>query len=214
MSQYPNGPQQPYQQPPQGGYPPNQGYPPQGAYPGQPPFTTQPGYPPPGYPQMPQQPEPKKKKSKKGIIALGIVVGAVVLCAIIASTSHSGSAPTSSSTTSSSTTSNTTQQPPSQPQTWTTTHIYTGSGTKKTETIAVPDDWKIQWKCDPASFGGMSYNMIITVYNSDGNPADVAINDLCKPGNTSGETEERHAGNIYFDVNSEGSWTITTQELK
>ena len=205
MNQYPNGPGQPYQQQP-GGYPPNPGYPPQGTYPGQ--FTTQPGYQQP--PQIPPtQPQPKKK-SKKLLIALGIIVGAVVLCAIIASASHSSSSSTTS------TSSNTTQQQsPSKPQTWQTTHTFTGSGEKKTETIAVPDDWKIQWSCDPTSFYGGSYNIMIGVYNSDATPVDaVAINDICKAGNTSGETEERQAGNIYLDVNSEGSWTITVQELK
>jgi hypothetical protein len=52
------------------------------------------------------------------------------------------------------------------------------------------------------------------VYNSDGSIADVAINELCKSGNASGETEEHQGGDIYLDINSEADWTIKVQEFK
>lgn len=219
---YPNDPttgHQPYQG---GQTPPPPGYPQQG-YPGQPQFTPQPGYPPQGYPQgQPmQQPQPQqtpKKKKSKLAIGCGSIVALVVFIVIISAATHSGStAPTTPSSTGGTSSSNnsTNSAPPAAPQTWTTTHTYSGSGQKKTETITVPNDWKIQWQCDPTSFSGMNYNVIIGVDNSDGTYADpVAINDMCKSGNTSGETEERKAGNVYLDVNSEGSWTITVQELK
>jgi len=97
-------------------------------------------------------------------------------------------------------------------QQWRTTHTYTGSGIKKTEIFTVPDDWKIVWKCDPASFYGSQYNVQVYVYNSDGSIADVAINDICSSSNTHGETEEHQGGSIYLDINSEGSWTIQVQE--
>jgi hypothetical protein len=99
--------------------------------------------------------------------------------------------------------------------TWQTTHTYTGNGIKKTETITVPGDWKLLWTCDPASSYGGSYNVIVEVDNSDGTTADpAAINTICASGNTSGDTEERQAGNVYFSVNSEAAWTLTVQELK
>ncbi len=56
--------------------------------------------------------------------------------------------------------------------------------------------------------------MIVTVYGSDGTMQDLAINDMSKTGNTSGETKEHQGGQIYLDVNSEGSWNLTVQELK
>ena len=162
--------------------------------------------------QPPQPQQAPKKKSKFGI-GCGVIAAVVILIAIISIASNSGKS--SSTTTSSSGGNSATQQVPAKPQTWQTTHTYSGSGTKKTETITVPDDWKLQWTCDPTSFNGMNYNVIIAVYNSDGTVADpAAINDMCKQGNTSGETEEHQAGNIYLDVNSEGSWSITIQELK
>jgi len=100
------------------------------------------------------------------------------------------------------------------PTTWTTTHKYTGSGIKKTAIFTVPDDWKITWSCDPSSFYGSEYNVQVYVYNSDGTPADVAINEICKKGNTNGETEEHQGGDVYLEINSEGSWNIQVQELQ
>ncbi len=141
---------------------------------------------------------------RKLIFLFGIVILAGTMLACGESTTNS--TPTNN---------NTQQQAPSKPQTWTTTHTYNGTGIKKTETITVPNDWKIQWSCTPSSFMGNSYNVIIGVYNSDGTIADpAAINAMCKDGNTSGETEERTAGNVYLDVNSEGDWAINVQELK
>lgn len=107
-----------------------------------------------------------------------------------------------------------TPAPTQAPKKWTTTHTYKGSGSKKTEIIAVPDDWKVFWKCDPASSYGGQYNVIVDVYNSDGTLADGAINTICKTGNTGDSTEEHQSGNIYLDITSEGDWTITIQELK
>lgn len=99
---------------------------------------------------------------------------------------------------------------------WTTTHTFSGNGAQKTETFSAPDDWKLNWSCNPAiSSMGSQYNIIVDVNNSDGTPLDpAAINTLCKTGNTSGSTEERQSGSIYLDVNSEDNWTITVQELK
>ena len=166
-------------------------------------------------PQQPVQPPAPKKKLPIFKIGCGGLVALVVLFIIIAIASggKSGSTTTPSSPGNSNGTNQ--QQPTAKPQTWQTTHTYTGSGIKKTESFTVGNDWKLQWSCDPTSFGGSSYNVIIGVNGSDGSTVDpAAINDMCKSGNTSGETEERTGGSIYLDVNSEGSWTINVQELK
>jgi hypothetical protein len=98
---------------------------------------------------------------------------------------------------------------------WVTTQTFSGNGTKKTSYFTVPNDWKLIWKCDPASFYGGQYNVIVGVIGSDGTPIDpTAVNTLCKTGNTGDSTEEHQGGKIYLDVTSEGSWTIQVQELK
>ncbi len=77
-----------------------------------------------------------------------------------------------------------------------------------------PDDWKITWSCDPSSFYGSQYNVQVYVYSSDNTPTDVAINEICKNGNTSGDTEEHQGGDVYLEINSEGSWKVQVQELQ
>jgi hypothetical protein len=165
---------------------------------------------------QPMQQQPPKKKPSKLAIGCGSLVALVVFIVIISAATSSGgkSSSTSASPSTDNTSSSSNTSAPSKPQTWQTTHTYTGSGIKKTETITVADDWKIQWSCTPSSFMGNQYNVIITVYGSDGSIKDVAINDMCKNSNTSGETEEHSGGNVYLDVNSEGQWSITVQELK
>lgn len=140
-------------------------------------------------------------KRFRPLICLCIIVGALLACGESSTTSTTNSTNSSSA--------------PAKQGTWTTTHTFSGNGIKKTETITVPNDWKLQWSCTPSSFMGGSYNVIVGVYNSDSTPADItAINAMCKAGNTSGETEERTSGNVYLDVNSEGDWSLTVQEMK
>jgi hypothetical protein len=104
---------------------------------------------------------------------------------------------------------------PQKPLTWTTTQSFSGNGSKKTGIFTASDDWKITWSCNPASSYGGSYNMIVGVYNGDATPADIgAINSTCQAGSIKGETEEHQGGSVYLDITSEGTWTITVQELK
>lgn len=141
----------------------------------------------------------------------------IVLIGIISAVSNGGkssSPATPASPDSNSNSSTQQQQAPANPQTWQTTHTYSGNGSKKTETITVGDDWKIQWSCTPGSFDGIDYNVIIMVYNSDATLNDGAVNTTCKTGNASGESEEHSGGNVYLDITSEGDWAITIQELK
>ncbi len=195
-------PNEGHERPPQPPY-----YPPGPQYPQQPPY-----YPPPGQP-------PKKKRRRLPIFLL---VGALLLCVIIGVAVATSPKPTSTTTTSATSTSAgntattvpTKGSTPASQQKWTTTHTFTGNGNKKTAIFSVPDDWKIVWKCDPASFSIGQYNVIVTVYNSDNTPSDVPINTICKTGNTGDSTEIHVSGSVYLDVASEGAWTVSVQELK
>ncbi len=217
-TQYP--PQQQWQQPPSQPYPFQQGQ-------WQQPY----GQPPPGPGWQPQQPP---KKSRKGlwialaIVAAVIVFGCIGISAVISQSAKSANTTINNaqSTVNTSLTQIATSQPTSAPTqatqttqntsggTWTTTHTFTGNGIQKTAIFTAPDDWKILWKCDPSSFTGGEYNVIVTVYGSDGSIQDIAINATCKAGSTSGETEEHQGGQVYLDINSEADWTIQVQELK
>ena len=195
-----NSNQQPYQQPTQ--------------------YSNQPYYQPMQYPQYPPPPyqEQPKKKSKKWLwIAIGVTALALFACIGTVSMASNGASTTSTTSTTRSDSSSQDSQPttpPTKPATFTTTHTFSGNGIEKTEIFNVGDDWKLQWTCDPTSFMGGQYNVQVYVYGSDGSIQDVALNDICKDGNTSGETEEHSGGQIYLDVNSEGSWNLTIQEPK
>lgn len=191
-SQQPYYPQQPYQQQ----------------------YTQPPGYPR-QQPQYPQHPHvaPKKKPGKSLLIGVGVVIFALFVCAV-ASHGRSSSRATTAATTSGASQSQQAQTVASNPQTWQTVQTFKGNGEQKTAVFSVPDDWKITWTCNPSSFMGGSYNVIVTVYNSDGTLSDLAINAMCKSGATSGTTEEHQAGNVYLDISSEGDWGLTVQKLK
>ncbi len=213
----PNQPQFPQGQPPynnQQGQP--QGYQqgPQQRYDGPPQ-----GYPQQGYQQPPMAPQTPPKKKRRGLLIAGIVIAVLLfgcIGAAIAASSHTGTAPATTAGTTTTTNTQATSAPTKAPvqQKWTTTHTFTGNGSKKFATFAVPGDWKLLWTCDPASFTGGQYNVIITPTGTDNTPVDAGINTICKAGNTSGDTEIRTSGNVFLDVTSEASYTIKIQELK
>jgi hypothetical protein len=216
--------------------------PPHTSYPSQQPFPSQPGWQQSPYPQQPPPPPPPPKKPsfwKRKIAGLPMWLLVLIVIVAIAAVSNafannatSNYAAVQNTPTTATTAQNTptdtptptptidmsvsgyTPPPTQPPPTWKTTHKFTGNGSKKTAIFSVPDDWKIAWKCNPSSFYGNSYNMIITVYNSDGSYADSGVNAMCKTGNTHDETEEHQSGDVYLDITSEGDWTIQVQELK
>lgn len=217
MSQY-QPPSEPGQQPPQQGYPQQPYQQPQ--WQGQPEYPQQQGYP--QYNNMPSQQPPQKPKrgffrSPLGI-GCGVVAALIVLIIVIVAIANAASGGNRSANTSQNTpgTTPTASQPtqPAHTPKWTTVQKFTGNGIKKTALFSVPSDWKIVWSCDPNSFNGFQFNLIVTVTTSDNIPQDVAINALCKKGSTSGETEEHQAGQVYLDINSEGAWNIQVQVLK
>jgi hypothetical protein len=164
---------------------------------------------------------PKKKSRAWLWIVLG--VAGVLLCSCIGFAAVSASQQNATSTITApadtqNATTGATQAPtqvPTHPTTWTTTHTFQGNGTKKTAIFTVGNDWKIVWTCNPSSSFGGSYNLIVMVVGSDGSPIDpTAVNTICKAGNTHDVTEEHQGGSVYLDIESEGAWSITVQELK
>jgi hypothetical protein len=203
----------------------SQPYPPQ--YGDQPGYRQQPQYP--QYPQQqpipnysPQTPVPQnmhKPRRWPWIIALIVVffIGIGVGSGI-----HGSSTTNDTATTITQAGGGTSVQPTTAPanstEKWTTTHTFTGSGAKKTATFAVGNDWKIVYTCSGMNIGGITSdaNLIVSVDNSDGTPADpAAINTICKAGKTTSDnTEEHQSGNVYLDINAEGDWTLQVQEMK
>src|SRR6266700_804853 len=192
------------------------------------PQASGPGYPPnssPGYQSM-SQPPVRKPRRWPWIIAIivalliGYAAGNSAHGEDSTTTSHSRTPHVTQTTPVSSAgqqrnSKNTAQSTkPTPTPRWTTTQTIKGNGIKKTAIFSVPDDWKLQWKCNPSSFYGGSYNLMVTVYGADGTMQDLAVNTLCKAGNTTGETEEHSGGKVYLDVNSEAEWTLTIQEMK
>ena len=167
-----------------------------------------------------QPPTPPKKRGK-GLLIVGIIAAVLVFgCIGSALASHNGTTTTTTTTSTLSNSNSATQAPTTAPtkapvQKWTTTHTFSGNGIKKTDSFTVADTWKLNWKCDPTSFYGGKYNVIVGVTPTDGSIGDpAAINTMCSSTNTHDTTTEHTGGNIYLDVNSEGSWTIEVQELK
>jgi hypothetical protein len=223
-------------QPPQGPFPQGSRYPqwqspsqpltPQSQWQQQPDYAQPPTYYPP-QPQNQQPPvkppvkaRPPKKRSPLVWLISGLIVGVIIGYAVHVPSSQSTSPTTSATTqatnqpTQEATTAAVTPTPAHTPK-WTTVQTFTGNGSKKTGIFTMPNDWKILWSCNPSSFYGGQYNVIVNVDNSDGSYLDEAtINTLCHAGNTSDQTEEHQGGQVYLDVTSEGSWTIQVQELK
>ena len=191
------------------------------------------------YVQPPQQPPAPKKRGWPKFVAIGcgsLLALAIIIGIAVAASSGSGSPQASSSTPIAGATQTevatiataeaqltasayppATQAPttPTPAPKWTTTHTFTGNGSKHTATFTAPDDWKILWKCDPASFQGIAYNVIIEVDNAaDGSMLNLPVNTTCKAGNTTDSSEEHQGGSVYLNVTSEGDWTIQVQELR
>ena len=181
----------------------------------------------PQYPPTPSQqnwattPPPTPPASRMPRLTRNQWIGAVVIAVVIACCACGGisaamnqgggtsSAKTQQATNTSAPTPTNTQVP-----TWKTVKTFTGNGIKTTPTFTVSDDWRLIWSCTPSSFYGGQYNVIVTVYGSDGTMEDLAVNTICKSGNTGDNTEEHSGGQVYLKINSEGSWKIQIQQLQ
>ncbi len=197
--------------------------------------TDQPPY---QYPPMQPPPPPAKTPGKasafltaKRAVTLPnwawIVIVLVFLGTFFTAFTKGSSSDTTSSTTGGTTTAQTTgnNKPattvapkatatPTHTPVLTTLQAFSGSGIKNTAYFTVPAEWQLKWTCNPASFGG-SYNLIVSLYGSDGSLVDLPVNVLCQAGVTGDTTlEHDQAGKFYLNVNSEGAWTIDIQVLK
>lgn len=175
----------------------------------------------PTYTPQPYQPPPPPKKRRTWLwailgAAVVLVLGCVGLFAIAAQSGQSGTQPqaTQAGNTPAATQPPTTTTAPTKPPTWTTTQKFTGNGSKKTASFTVPDNWRIAWTCNPSSFGGTDYNVIITVENTDGSYADSGVNSTCSKSNTHDTTNVPAGGTFILDIISEGDWTIQVQTLQ
>ncbi|SRR5579884_1562572 len=160
----------------------------------------------------PQKPKRGIFKMKRTWVAIAAIL--IILLIVVVNVGRGNSTTTGISSNTATTQRQPTTAPTKAPQ-WVTTHTFTGDGGKKTAVFTVGDDWRISWSCDPTSFQGTQFNLIIMVYNSDGTISDpAAVNTICKAGNTHDVTEEHQGGDVYLDINSEGAWKVQIQELK
>ena len=186
----------------------------------------------------PQQPEQPPRKKRGPLFWILIIVGIIVALIIggnainaatttpvtqatatatpdMAGTNVANSEATqNASTPYPSTPVNTGYTPPPAPK-WTTTHTFSGNGSKKTAIFSVPDDWKIVYTCTHQEMD-VEGVLGVVVYTSDNTIVDVAVNATCKPdvNLTKGETEEHQGGDIYLSIDGTGDWIVAIQELK
>ncbi|MBV9710486.1 MAG: hypothetical protein JO011_06185 [Ktedonobacteraceae bacterium] len=185
-------------------------------------YSQQPPQIPPAY--APQPPLPQNvRKPKRWPWIVAIVVAFFIGVSVVSGVS-SGSSQDATTTTTTQTSGSSPAKPtaiPAKPTAtpkWTTIQTFSGSGTKKTTTFTVGDDWRVVYTCSGMNVDGFTSdaNFIVSIYNSDGSFTDLAaVNTICKAGKTTSDnTEEHQGGNVYLDVGGEGSWTIQVQELK
>ncbi len=187
-------------------------------------YSQQPQYPPApqqggGAPQPPASRMPRLTRNQWIGAAAIILVIACCACGGISAAMNNNSSQSASGATNSAKTQQATNTPAPTPTntrvpTWTTIQTFTGNGIKTTPTFTVSDNWRIVWSCTPSSFYGGQYNVIVTVYGSDGSMEDLAVNTICKSGNTGDYTEEHSGGQVYLNINSEGAWKIQIQQLQ
>ena len=106
------------------------------------------------------------------------------------------------------------QASPTAPPKWTTTHTFSGNGSKTTETFSVSDTWTIIWTCDATNNYGVDGELSVIVYDSQNNLLDNPL-ETCKSGVTSkGTSQEHQGGQVYLKIDGSVPWTITVQELQ
>lgn len=160
-----------------------------------------------------------------GVGTLTLCMGCSLMGRLVGASDNGSGAPAITSTSTSAQSHTSTSKPatpkptpkPTQAPTWQVVQTFSGNGTENTANFNPGSDtWKLVWSCDPTSFDGMNYNVMVAVENQDGSDADPeAVNTLCSSGNNSGETIERNMnGTYYLSVNSEAAWTVKIEVLK
>lgn len=149
-------------------------------------------------PRMPLQQPPRKEMSRTAVYS---IVGIVSIIVIFggglfwrALTSQGTPSPASG--------------------TWTKTHIYSGNGIYKTDTITLANEWRIEWACNVAEVPGGVASFQIAVYNPDGSLATIALSTVCGGNNTSGLVDVHQGGTVYLLITSTAIWSFSIQELQ
>jgi hypothetical protein len=180
--------------------------------------------------QQPQQLPPRKKRGPFfWIVLIGGIIIAFGLCRSIIQASSTATPVTQATATTQpvqptdtpvptatqgSPAPTDTPVPTPAPLKWTTTHTYTGNGSKTTGTFSVPDTWTITWTCDAANNYGVDGALSVAIYDSQNNPIDDLL-ETCKSGITSkGVSEEHQGGDVYLKIDGSIPWTVQVQELK
>lgn len=145
-----------------------------------------------------QQPVPSPPAANTGKGCLLIIAAVVILIIIVAvGSSHSDGTTSSSDTqaTQDAQDAQSTQdtqvsvQPTFPPQQWS----FTGNGNQKTAEFApLRDTWQLSWTCNPAAYG-FDYNLIVELYDANGNLIDTPVNVICKTGVTSVSSVPSHS---------------------
>jgi hypothetical protein len=88
--------------------------------------------------------------------------------------------------------------------------LFRGSGTTETRSFRPPSgSWRINYSFNCSDWGADG-NMIIWVYRSNGDPIQLAANDLDYRG--SGHTHVHKSGRFYLDIDSECDWVVTVRD--
>ncbi len=84
-----------------------------------------------------------------------------------------------------------------------------GSGSKSTQTFMAPSTWTLDYSYDCSSFGSQG-NFQIFIFNGSG--AMVPLSGPNQLGMSGSDTEYYHSGGqLYLEINSECSWTVTAK---
>ena len=85
-----------------------------------------------------------------------------------------------------------------------------GSGTKSTQTFSAPTNWTLEYTYDCTSFSGGTGNFQVFIQKAAGGYS--ALTPVNQLGASGSDTEYYHSGGqLYLEVNSECSWTVTVK---
>ena len=85
-----------------------------------------------------------------------------------------------------------------------------GSGSKSTQTFTAPSNWTLDYTYDCSSYGYKG-NFQVMTYTADGS-LDFSNSPVNQLGMKGSDTQYYHSGGqLYLEINSECSWTVTAK---
>jgi hypothetical protein len=143
------------------------------------------------------------------------LLGAVIILVIGFAVWHSlDQVPSATSSTSVSNSSDTSNTPSGSGQSWKTLQTFTGhttTGTQKTATFQVANNWQLTWNCQGTN--GNDDWLYIAIYHPDGTLYNAGAQVTClaaKP--IIGNVQEDQGGTYYLTVDANTDWTVGVQE--